>query len=413
VADGLLVSHIEDGEIPPPAPGAYKIVRPQPVRFVSYPYEWSFSQLQAAALLTLEIQKLALSHGMSLKDASAYNVQFDPAPIFIDTLSFERYSEGKGWVAYRQFCQHFLAPLALMSYRDLRLGQLLRVFIDGAPLDLASELLPATTRLRPSLLAHIHLHAKSQRRYASQPDAAKQRDVSVSRTGLSGLIENLAALTRKLTFPQQSTEWADYYSATNYSSDAAADKERLTKEFLGAASPSTVWDLGANTGRYSRLSADLGAFTIAFDADPAAVDRHYRALSAARDNRILPLVLDLTNPSPGIGWANEERGTLAQRGTADVLLALALIHHLAIGNNVPFAKIAQFFARYGESLIIEFVPKADSQVARMLASRVDVFADYDQASFEEAFRKCFDIVRREPIADSQRVLYLMRRRADV
>ncbi|MGH9176636.1 MAG: class I SAM-dependent methyltransferase, partial [Vicinamibacterales bacterium] len=343
----------------------------------------------------------------------AYNVQFDPEPTFIDTLSFERYREREGWVAYRQFCQHFLAPLALMRYCDVRLGQLFRVFIDGVPLDLASSLLPVATWLRPSLLAHLHLHARAQRRFASQPDAAKRRDVAVSRAGLSGLIDNLEAVTRKLTWQHQESEWADYYSATNYSDTAANDKERLVQEFLDQVAPAVVWDLGANTGRYSRVSANKGAFTIAFDVDPGAVERHFQAGRARQDARVLPLVLDLTNPSPAIGWSNSERVQLSQRGAPDAILALALIHHLAIGNNVPLRKVAEFLAQLGRWLIIEFVPKDDSQVERMLASRVDIFPGYGQPMFETAFREYFDIARSEPIAHSKRVLYLMRRRLEV
>jgi len=408
----MLVAHVEDATVEPRTSDAYKVIRPDRLPFISYPYEWCFSQLRDAALLTLRVQQLALSFGMSLKDASAYNVQFDPRPVFIDTLSFERYQEGSPWVAYRQFCQHFLAPLALMRYRDVRLGQLLRVFIDGVPLDLAASLLPASTRLKPSLLAHIHLHAKAQQRFAaSGAQSSPRRQVSISRSGLVGLLTSLEAFIEKLDCPRRPSEWGDYYGATNYSADAAADKERLVAGYLNTAGPTVVWDLGANTGRFSRLSAERGALTIAFDGDHAAVDQHYQAIRAQDNGRILPLALDLTNPSPSIGWANTERPSLFERGHPDAILALALIHHLAIGNNVPLADVAALFARLSQWLIIEFVPKTDSQVQRMLATRADIFSDYTQEGFERAFGTFFEFVRCEPVAESTRLMYLMRARA--
>jgi hypothetical protein len=218
-------------------------------------------------------------------------------PVFIDTLSFERYREGQGWVAYRQFCQHFLAPLALMRFTDVRLSQLFRVFLDGVPLDLATSLLPASTWLRPSLLAHIHLHAMAQRRFAHRPSAAKGR-TNVSRTGLVGLVDHLDAAIRRLSWQARSSEWADYYDSANYSEVAAADKERLVRELVSQIQPGVVWDLGANTGRYSRVCAELGALTLAFDADAVAVELHYQACREQKDGAgVLPLVLDFTNPS--------------------------------------------------------------------------------------------------------------------
>ena len=409
VGAGLLVPH---EEVPPSAVDAapcYKILRPEPVGFISYPYEWCFSQLQDAALATLAIQETALDHGMCLKDASAYNIQFrNGKPVLIDTLSFERYEPGRPWVAYRQFCQHFVAPLALMAYADARLGQLLRVHIDGIPLDLASRLLPRRSRLSPSLYVHLHLHARVQQRFAERTVDAKRRQVSPA--ALRGLVGMLKSLVGRLKWKPDGTAWSDYYHQTNYSPAAARDKRRLVERFVDAVTPKTVWDLGANVGLYSRIASDRGIHTIAFDADPAAVEKNYVQCREAGETHLLPLVLDLTNPSPALGWANQERMSLRARGPADLALALALVHHLAIGNNVPFASIARFFASICEALVIEFVPKHDSQLQRMLASREDVFPDYTQVSFERAFGEHFLIETSEPIAESQRTVHLMRRK---
>ncbi len=410
VDSGLLISHDEAIFEGPRTSQAYKIIRPELISFISYPYEWSFSQLKDAALTTLEVQSKSMDFGMSLKDCSAYNIQFRRGrPVLIDTLSFDRYREGQPWIAYRQFCQHFLAPLALMSYRDIRLNQLLRVYIDGVPLDLASSLLPLRTRLMFSLMAHIHLHARSQKRYADKTvDISRQR---VSHLNFLGLIDSLKSAVKRLNWSPRSTEWADYYEDTNYSQDALEHKKMVVAEFLDQISPNTVWDMGANVGLFSRIAADKGIPTISFDIDPAAVERSYRECVAKREIHILPLLLDLTNSSPAIGWENSERMSILERGPADAVLALALVHHLAISNNVPLARIAEYFAKICNSLIIEFVPKNDSQVQRLLSTREDVFPDYTQAAFEHAFGTHFAINSSVRIRGSERTLYLMQKNA--
>ena len=410
IDEGWLIPHREVDEEPSEPRGAYKVLRPERLPFVSYPYEWCFGQLKDAALLTLAIQRRSLAHGMSLKDASAFNVQFRGGrPVFIDSLSFEEYREGTPWVAYRQFCRHFLAPLALMSRSDIRLNQLFRPSLDGIPLDLASRLLPWRTRLDPRLLIHIHLHAGAERAYAGDR-VAKPRPFS--KGALLGLIDNLEAAVRSLRWEPRGTEWADYYGETNYTDAATARKLALVGEVIDAARPSTVWDLGANTGRFSRLASDRGASTVAFDVDPACVERNYRAVVERGDRGLLPLRLDLTNPSPALGWDHGERMSLIERGPADLAMALALVHHLAISGNVPLGRIASFLGRACRALIVEFVPKGDSQVQRLLASRVDVFDEYTKDGFESAFVGHFTIDRAEPIVDSERTLYLMRARPE-
>jgi len=405
----LLVPHKEVGLKYVQTKDAYKIIKPEPIPFISYPYEWSFSQLKDAALTTLKIQKIALEHKMGLKDASAYNIQLVKGkPTLIDTLSFERYREGKPWIAYRQFCQHFLAPLAVMSYTDIRLNQLLRVYIDGIPLDLASTLLPQRTKLKPLFLAHIHLHAKSQRYFADKPGTAQvERKIKVSHTSLINLINSLESAINGLRWSPRGTEWADYYNSHSYTTAALKHKRQLVERYLKICKPKAVWDLGANVGLFSRLTSNQGIKTIAFDIDPAAVEKNYREVVKNGETNLLPLVLDLANPSPAIGWENKERMSLLERGPTDTVLALALIHHLAISNNLPLSMIAKFFRNICRSLIIEFVPKTDSQVQTLLASREDIFPNYNKESLEVEFGKCFRIKRREKIRGSERILYLM------
>jgi ribosomal protein L11 methylase PrmA len=413
VGKGWLVHHSEV-EDRPAVPGlAYKILQPEQLSFISYPYEWCFSQLKDAALLTLRLQREALEAGMTLKDASAYNIQFQRGkPVLIDTLSFSNYIEGQPWVAYRQFCMHFLAPLALMSYTDIRLNKLSQINIDGIPLDLASKLLPAKTRLNFGLLTHIHLHAYSQQRYSNSRQAAGVRESGkVSKVGMIGLVESLENTVRKLIWKPRGTDWVDYYSGTNYTDDSFEQKKRIVGELIRDLAPHKVWDLGANTGVFSRLGADLDdCLIISSDIDPGAVEVNYQECKKQKVRQVYPLIIDLTNPSPAIGWANEERQSFIQRGPVDLVIALALIHHLAISNNVPLEEVARFMASLGERLIIEFVPKEDSQVQRLLASRVDIFPGYTIQGFIEAFTNYFQMEQQISIPGTARTIFLFGRK---
>jgi hypothetical protein len=412
VKSGDLVRHEEDALDRSPDGLAFRVIRPDRISFISYPYEWCFSQLKDAALLTLRLQKTAIAHGMALKDATPYNIAFSNGrPIWIDTLSFEELKP-EPWVAYAQFCQMFLAPLALMSKVDIRLQQLLKSGIDGVPLDLASRLLPASSRLRPGLLMHLHLHASAQRRLATTNGStiAKRSSKPFSKSALVGLIDNLARTVEHLEWAGARTTWGNYYEATNYTDAAFAHKRLIVESTLDRLQPGHVWDLGANDGTFSRLASTRGVPTIAFDIDPVAVERNYRQAVRDGDRMILPLLLDLTNPSGNYGWANEERDALADRGPADLALVLALVHHLAIGHNVPLERIAAYLGRLARALVIEFVPKADSQVQRLLASRVDIFANYTQEGFERAFSTVFNLEQAIPVQDSVRTIYIMRRR---
>jgi ribosomal protein L11 methylase PrmA len=258
---------------------------------------------------------------------------------------------------------------------------------------------------------HIHLHAKSQERSADDGSKGEVERKKMGRLGLQGLFDSLYKAVESLTWTPKG-DWANYYSATNYSDESFALKREIVSAFIDDARPESVWDLGANTGVFSRVASEKGINTTAIDFDPAAVEANFQQCRKDGTQNLLPLVGDLTNPSNGIGWAGEERDSLEARGPAGMVMALALIHHLAIANNVPLEKTADYFSRLGKTLIIEFVPKADSQVQRMLRTREDIFDRYDQAGFEEAFEKFFVIEKSQAVAGSSRRLYLMRRRAE-
>jgi len=406
----LLVSH-EMIDRPGVNDGAYLVIKPKKIPLISYPYEWCFGQLKDAALATLRIHRLALDKGMILKDASAYNIQFlQGKAVHIDTLSFDFYKEGAPWVAYGQFCRHFLAPLFLMVHTDVRLSQLLRVYIDGIPLDLASKLLGGKGGFAAK--AHIKWHSKSVERYAQAGAAAKEgqvanRSISISKSKMTAMIDSLISIISKLILQGVITEWGDYYNRTNYSDLAADSKKSLVSDFLSRVSPTVTWDFGANDGTYSRLALlNEDSFAAAFDIDPIAVERNYTAVNKSGEN-ILPLLLDLTNPSPSIGFACNERSSLETRQKPDCILMLAVIHHLAISNNLPLGIITKWLASLCKHLIIEFVPKSDSQVKILLATRDDIFPDYTVEGFENAFVEYFKVLEKHSVENSDRLLYLL------
>lgn len=407
VQEGLLISHEEEN-------GPCRILRPARIPFVSYPYEWCFSQLKEAALLTLKIQRMAWASGMTLKDASAYNVQFHHGkPVWIDTLSLERAQADEPWVAYRQFCEHFLAPLALMAWKDTRLGRLTELYCDGIPLDLAAALLPRRTRLIPSLLVHLHLHAKAQKIFSeTQKTPQPNPPGRVNPQGRSALLDHLESGIRSMRLSSHHTAWSNYYETLGYSSEGMEQKKQLVSRLLGQVrpEPKIVWDLGANTGLFSRIASMRGILTLALDSDMMCVEKNYRTCLEQNEENLLPLWMDLTNPSPSLGWAHQERMSLRERGPADVALALALVHHLALGNNVPLRRLAESFQQFSKWLIIEFVPKADPQAARLLVSRKDIFPGYHLQGFESAFEEFFAIQEKAPIPGTERTLFLMHRK---
>ncbi len=403
----LLVRHREVEADLAAEPGAIAVVEPERIPFISYPFEWTFSQLQDAALLTLDAQLLAERHGMTLRDASAYNVQVaDGRPILIDTLSFKRLDADAPWEPYRQFCEHFLAPLALMARRDPRLGLMLRDFVDGIPLDLASRLLPGRTRLAPGLAAHLHVHARAQSRHQHRGERPARVRMSANRR--AALLDHLRRTVSGLKVDPSDTTWSDYADNTSYESAAAAGKEGAVADMLRAIGGASAIDLGANTGRFSALAADAGYRVVAPDLDWAAAERHYRAVRGRDDARILPLVADIANPSPALGWAGRERSGLLERLRGDVVMALALVHHLAIGRNVPLTLVAETLAMLAPNLVIEWVPKEDPMVQRLLAAREDVFPGYVEEAFLREFERHYRVAARVPLAASHRVLFQMK-----
>ncbi|MEZ5353531.1 MAG: hypothetical protein R2762_12910 [Bryobacteraceae bacterium] len=400
---GLMVTHREEQPR-----GDIRILVPTQIEFISYPYEWCFSQLRDAALLTLRIQRTALEHGMCLKDASAYNVQFQGSrPIFIDTLSFEPNRPGP-WNAYDQFCRHFLAPLLLMAYRWDTFNQFLLAMPDGFPLSLTSSLLPWHSYFRPAALLHVHLHARAQA--SAGTGAQPSRESLPDRK--QALVESLEAAVQNLHAARRRSAWSGYYEErTHYTADAERFRRDFVVHTLLEHRPALVFDLGANRGDYSRLTGELGFRCVSFEMDGACAEQAYRSAKAASSGEVLSLRMDLRNPTPGIGFRAKERMGLLDRPRACMLLALALIHHLRISGQAPLAHIARFFADLGDQhLLLEFVPKEDPMVRAMLAHRSDIFDDYTLEGLWKAFAPLWEPVATQPIPGSPRTLCLFRKR---
>ncbi|MFA6216633.1 MAG: class I SAM-dependent methyltransferase [Candidatus Omnitrophota bacterium] len=409
VSAGFLISHVEadvpalNGEI------AYKVIKPEIIPFISYPYEWCFSQLKQAALTTLRIQKMALEFGMTLKDSSAYNIQFlNGKPLLIDTLSFEKYRSGAPWGPYRQFCQHFLAPLALMSCVDARMNQLSRNYLDGIPLDLASSLLPVWSRLRPSLFFHLYGHAKFQNHYEDK--ASQSRSCRLSRLALQALLDNLESVVAGMKGRFRKSHWLRYYSDAHHSQETITAKQELVAEFLRRYSPGFMYDMGSNTGIFSRIASRQNIRVVSFDNDHSVVEENYQTCFKERLFSVLPLVVDITNPSPATGWALEERDSFFERGPVDAVLALAIIHHLVISSGIPLEKIAALFQKICRYALVEFIPKSDSLVQRLLVNREDIFSGYTRGNFEQEFGRYFEIEDSRPLPGSSRIVYFFKRK---
>ncbi|MBI2729335.1 MAG: class I SAM-dependent methyltransferase [Sphingobacteriales bacterium] len=401
-----LLSHTEVDTIIAEKDSWYKTILPQQLEFISYPYEWCFDQLKDAALLTLQIQKEALSHGMSLKDATPFNVQWlTGKAVFIDTLSFEKYTEGEAWVAYKQFCENFLAPLLLMKYNNAELNKLLLNYPNGIPLTIVSSLLPYKTKFNLGIYLHIHLQAKFQKKKSGEKETYRKH---LSHTQLQNIVDNLVNLVKKLNLTEEKTTWNNYYNETILSKEYLSTKEKLVNEFLAAAEYKSVLDLGANTGEFSLLAAKSAKMVVAADFDTACVQNLYKHTIEKKIKNIYPLVLNITNPTPAIGWANSERNSFWQRINTDLIMALALIHHLSISANINFSMLADLLKSKCRYLIIEFVPKTDPKVQQLLSYRKDVFTEYTETNFEESFKQHFSILKKEQIPSTQRIIYLMK-----
>ncbi|MEJ0102131.1 MAG: SAM-dependent methyltransferase [Bacteroidota bacterium] len=405
---GLLIPHEPIQENLTGSDQFYRTLLPEKIDFISYPYEWSFDMFKDAALLTLQLLKESISYGLIVKDASPYNIQWHKGKlIFIDTLSFEKYKETEPWIAYRQFCECFLGPLLLMHYNKVPLHSLSLAYPDGIPLTVIKSLLPGKSRFSLHTYLHIHLHAK----ISNRDKPADNKTTGFSKQKLLNLISSLETLIQGLRFTIQQSAWSDYYEEAATRNNYLDQKKKIITGWIsGRTDIRTAADLGANEGEFSRLLSEKKIQVVAADYDPWCINKLYQEIKSNGIQNIQPMILDISNPSPAIGVNNEERQSFVQRCQTDLVLALAVIHHLAIGKNIPFEKIAAFFSKTGKDLIIEFIPKEDEKIQGMLKTKKDIYANYTEENFTEAFEKFYSVTFRQSIGGTGRVLYRMKRK---
>lgn len=409
--NNLLIPHVEVSSVP-------LILRPEKIPFISYPYEWSFTQYKHAALHTLKVQKICLQNDFTLKDATAFNITFDKGkPIFIDTLSFDFYNDGEPWRAYKQFIIHFLVPLVLAKYYGTDMLRLLQQYIDGVPLQKAVRLLPLTARFNPVLYTNIYLTAKYDKKYSGDKTVA-QTHANVSKASQIKIIEALYDYIKNIGIDDK-TEWRDYYNVANYNDESFIYKKQLVREWCLGLKPESILDAGGNDGTFSRCVSDIANKIVVSDIDVNAVDKNYIKILENGETNILPIVADLLNPSPGLGFENNERQSLPERIIAtgfDITFALALIHHVSLSGNVPFDMSAKMFASWAPYLIIEFPDREDSWVSFLLESKREFIAHFDfynKANFESEYSHYFDIVKQQQIPGTHRTMYLLKRKDNV
>ena len=372
--------------------------------FVSYPYEWPFALLKRAALHHLDVQLELLNSDFTLCDASAYNVQFrGTRPVFIDVLSIRPYKQGSYWAGYRQFCEQFLNPLLLAAKVGVPFQAWYRGHAEGLPVNEMARLLPASSRLSPRLQLHVYLHARMSG--SARGAAGSAGGKPMTKSALVWLVGNMRACVAALQSPVGRSTWGGYATQAPYTAQAAERKHTFVAAYVAALRPELLLDLGCNSGDYSATALAAGARrVIGTDLDLNALDEAVKAADG-QSLDFLPLFLDVLDPSPGQGWAGRERQSFQDRLQAQGLLALALLHHMVIGRNVPLPQAVDWLVSLAPTGVIEFVPKTDPMVQHMLSAREDIFADYTEAHFCQCLAQRATLVRSERISDTGRAVF--------
>ena len=393
---------------------AAAVLRHERVPFVSYPYEWSFGMLRDAALLHLELLEAALAEDLVLKDSSPYNVQWRGSqPVYIDLGSFERLTPGEPWLGYRQFCMLFLYPLLLQAYKGVPFQPWLRGSLEGITPEQLRSVMSLRDLLRRGVFTHVYLHARLERGRGETAREVKRelRAAGFKKELIVANVRRLAKLIRRLEWSPSRSTWSGYEPTTSYEEADARRKEDFVRGAIGSQRWDLVWDLGCNVGRFARLAAERSRYVVALDADGAVVEQLYRELKEEGSTSILPLAVDVLDPSPGLGWRGRERRPLTERGEPDLTLCLALVHHLSIGGNVPVRDVVDWLASLRSAVVVEFPTRDDPQVRRLLAAkRDDLHSDYERDPFERSLHEAFEVERTEALAGGTRILYFARPR---
>ena len=395
--------------LPEAAPDGWSaVLRHDRIPFVSYPYEWCFSMLKDAALLQLDLLQASLQEGFILKDSSAFNFQWKGVrPVLIDVLSLKKLAPGEVWTGYRQFCQMFLYPLMLQAYRHVAFQARMRGGIDGISPEEMNRVLSFRDRFRAGVFTHVYLQSKFQQKMGQSPRDVKSelQQAGFQREMVLANVGGLQKLVQRLEWKPDRSEWSGYTATTSYSSGEAAAKEVFVTDVIATRKWGLVWDLGCNTGQFSRIAARRADYVVAMDADTLVIERLYGALKVEGSANILPLVMNLADASPALGWRGCERKAIGERGAPDLILGLALLHHLVISANIPVADLVAWLTSFGSSLILEFVTREDPMVRKLLLNKEDQYTDYHVEYFEKYLASRCRIVRRDAVSSGARILY--------
>jgi hypothetical protein len=413
VAEGKVVA-TELVEEPAPelsevAAGWAGVLRHERIPWISYPYEWSFGMMKRAALLQLELMERALGEGFVLKDASAYNIQWRGVkPVFIDIPSFQRPEPGEAWMGYLQFCRLHLYPLMMTSLKGIPFQPWLRGSLDGISPQECARFFGITDLLRPGVLVDVQIQSRLQNAAAASERSVREevKDSGFTAEMIGRNVRRLSKVVRKLDWSPPRSAWSDYAEEHGYDDVDAGAKETFVRSVADEKRWSTVWDLGSNTGTFSRILAESSECVIAVDADHPAVERLFAELVSSGPDNILPQVGNLADPSPAMGWRWMERGTFADRGSPELILFLALVHHVVLGANVPLGELVAWLASLTDNLLIEWVDRGDPMVERLLLNKEDLFSEYERDNFEAVLGSHFEIRRRQELGSGTRVLYL-------
>jgi len=386
----------------------HSFLKHKPISFISYPYEWSFGMLKDAALLQLDLLLAALEEDMILKDATPYNIQWEGScPIFIDIPSFEQLNPGEPWAGYRQFCQLYLYPLFLLAYKNISHIPWLRGSLEGIEPGQINNLMSLRDLLRPGVFLHVYLHSKAQVKFSNTSRNVKNdfKNSGFNKNSIMANVRHLKTIIENLNWNISKTEWSHYTTNHSYTDSDLESKKQFVHKASEKQRWKLSWDLGCNTGEFSRVISENSNYVVAMDADHLAIEYFYQNLKKENKNFILPLINNIADPSPNLGWMNLERKTLLNRGKPDLILCLALIHHMVITANIPLKSYINWLASLDGALIIEFITKNDPMVKVLLKNKEDIYADYELTHFESCLKEYFNIKSTQRLESGTRILY--------
>ena len=379
------------------------------IGFISYPYEWTFTQLKDAAIFHLNFQIYLLKKDVKLIDASAFNIQFkNNKPIFIDILSLSEYKDGEYWYAHKQFCENFLNPLILSSKKGINFNNWFRGNLEGIHTHELAPLLNLKDLFSPTVFFHVYLLNKLDEKSKKNPEKTDKKLKSTknfTKRSYLNLLIQLKNFISKLNKKKKISNWEDYTDKNTYDENEEQIKLNIIKDFIDESNPNFLCDLGCNEGKYSEYASKKNNIKVlGVDFDLNVLDKAY--IKAKKESRnFFPIYADFSNPSSNLGWNGVERKSFVKRSKFDGIIALALIHHLVIAKNIPLSQVLNWLTSLAPKGLIEFIPKDDPTVQIMLKLKGDIFPDYNEQKFKEKLLTFAKIKKISVVTKSKRKIY--------